>query len=105
MKETIQFIKPLWVFSRTYDFGKKNSKTLITNTNWCADYVLDEMSSDIWFLLPGKFTLEELGNILLRINVDLQNENSDVKITLIFTDLPEKVVIDDSNETELKKEY
>ena len=31
------------------------------------------------------------------INVDLQNENSDVKITLIFTDLPEKVVIDDSN--------
>ncbi len=39
------------------------------------------------------------------INVDIQNQNSDVRISLVFTDLPQKVVIDDSNETELKKEY
>lgn len=39
------------------------------------------------------------------INVDLLNENSDVKITLVFTDLPEKIIIDTSNETELEKEF
>ena len=39
------------------------------------------------------------------INVDLQNQNSDVKISLVFTDLPEKVIIDDTNETELGKEF
>lgn len=74
MQDKIQFNKPAWVFSRTYDFGQKCSKTLITNTNWCADYVLDEMSSDIWHILPATFTLESLYDKLFEIGVDLKND-------------------------------
>lgn len=39
------------------------------------------------------------------INIEVQDQNSDVIITLVFTDLPEKVIIDEANETELRKEF
>ena len=56
----MNFSKPDWIFYRTYDFGTPESKTLITNTSWFSDYVLDCKSSDIWHVLPKNFSINDL---------------------------------------------
>lgn len=40
------------------------------------------------------------------INIDNQgSDHNEIRISLSFSDLPEKIIIDETNETELSKEY
>ena len=71
--DSCSFTKPPWVFSRTYDYRKECSKTIITNTQWCADFVLDGKSSDIWNALPQSFNTDDLQNYLIKLDIDVNN--------------------------------
>lgn len=67
-----KYIIPDWVFSRTYAVNTAESKSIITNTRWATHYVLEDISSDLWNVLPKRvpFSLEELNETFRSMNID-----------------------------------
>lgn len=64
---------PAWIASRSYFTGTEKARTIITNSKWGEYLVLEDLSSDMWEILPEHFTLETLKEPLATIGIDLDD--------------------------------
>jgi radical SAM protein with 4Fe4S-binding SPASM domain len=62
---------PPWIASRSYFTGTEKARTIITNSRWDEYLVLEDLSSDMWAVLPEIFTVESLKEPLAEVGIDL----------------------------------
>ena len=70
------YIIPPYVASRSYFAGTDKSSTIITNSLCFTNLVLEDTSSDLWSILPRKFTFDTLRPILPTVNIDPDDEDN-----------------------------
>ena len=70
MTENRTYSIPPWIASRSYFTGTEKARTIITNSTWFMHLILEETSSDLWSILPRKFTIGELRPMLPTVNID-----------------------------------
>jgi radical SAM protein with 4Fe4S-binding SPASM domain len=64
---------PPWIASRSYFTGTEKARTIITNSRWREHLVLEDLSSDMWSVLPESFTVASLAKPLAAIGIDLDD--------------------------------
>ena len=70
------YLIPPYVASRSYFAGTDKSSTIITNSLWFTNLVLEDTSSDLWSLLSRKFTFDALRPLLPTVNIDPDDEDN-----------------------------
>jgi radical SAM protein with 4Fe4S-binding SPASM domain len=67
---------PPYIASRSYFAGTDKSCTIITNSYWFTNLILEDTSSDLWSILPRKFTFDALRSLLPTVNIAPDDEDN-----------------------------
>jgi sulfatase maturation enzyme AslB (radical SAM superfamily) len=88
---------PAWITSRSYFTGTDKARTIITNSKWSMYLVLEEISSDLWSVLPRHFQIESLQEPLHDIGIDLNDPDHRQEVeSFLHTLWQDGVLVNDS---------